>query len=119
MKSAHSAISIPPAIRGAVHRGDDRHRAVDHGADRALEDQVLILPLLVGHAVALFQIAAGAERLRGPAPVITMQRCPFGAAQKPSNTSSRSRPICVFIAFADLRPVQRHQHGVLLRVLDA
>ena len=33
-------------VGGAVHRGDDRHRAVDDGADGALEDQVLVLPLL-------------------------------------------------------------------------
>ena len=35
-----------------------------------------------------------------PAPVMTMQRCGFGAAQKLSNAASRSSPICVFIAFA-------------------
>ena len=54
-------------IGGAVHRGDDRHRAGDDGANGALEDQVLVLPLLIRHAVALFQVAAGAERARAGA----------------------------------------------------
>ena len=41
-----------------------------------------------------------AQNARAPAPVSTMQRCPFGAASIASNRSSRSRPICVFIALA-------------------
>ena len=64
MKSAAQRDLQPAGERGPVHRGDDRHRALDDGADRALEDQVLVLPLLIGHAVALFQVAPGAERAR-------------------------------------------------------
>ena len=51
-------------VGGAVHRGDDRHGAVDDGADGALEDEVLVLPLLIRHAVALLQVATGAECAR-------------------------------------------------------
>ena len=51
----------PARIGCAVHRGDHRYGAVDDGADRTLEDQVLVLPLLIGHAVTLFQVSAGAE----------------------------------------------------------
>src|SRR6185312_11615857 len=50
-------------IGGAVDRADDRHRAADKGTDGALEQQMLRLPGLVGHAEALLEVATGAERL--------------------------------------------------------
>src|ERR1700733_2058390 len=41
-----------------------------------------------------------AQNAREPAPVSTMQRCSCGAPAIVWNSSSRSRPICVFIALA-------------------
>ena len=49
-------------IGGTVDCTDDRHRAADKGADHPLEQQMLILPGRVGHAVALFEITPGAKR---------------------------------------------------------
>ncbi len=49
-------------IGRTIDRPDDRDRAADKRADHPLEQQMLILPGLVGHAVALFEVAAGAER---------------------------------------------------------
>jgi hypothetical protein len=46
-----------------VHGRYHRDRAVEQGERHALEQRVLLHPLRVGHAVALFQVAAGAERL--------------------------------------------------------
>ena len=49
-------------ISGAVDRADDRDGAADKRPDHALEQQMLVLPGLVGHAVALLEVAAGAKR---------------------------------------------------------
>ena len=51
-----------PGVSRAVDGTDDRHRAGDKGADHALEQQVLVLPLFVGHAVAFLKVTAGAKR---------------------------------------------------------
>ena len=51
------------AIGRAVDGADDRDRAVDQRPHHALENDVLARPRLVGHAAALLQVAAGAERL--------------------------------------------------------
>src|SRR5260370_15961826 len=47
---------------GAVDRPDDGDRATDKSSDHALEQQMLVLPGLVGHVVALLEVAAGAKR---------------------------------------------------------
>jgi hypothetical protein len=51
------------AIGRAVDGADDRDGTVDQRPHHALEDDVLARPCLVGHAAALLQVAAGAERL--------------------------------------------------------
>src|SRR5205085_9468793 len=51
------------AVSRAVDGADDRDRTVDQRPHHALEDDVLARPCLVGHAAALLQVAAGAERL--------------------------------------------------------
>src|SRR4029453_3481263 len=52
------------AHREALDRRDDRHRAVEHPRGGGLEDDVLGAPGLVGHALALLEVAPHAERLR-------------------------------------------------------
>ena len=50
----------------ALDGGDDGHRAVEHARGGLLEDHVLGAPGLVGHALALLQVAAHAEGLGRP-----------------------------------------------------
>ena len=52
------------------------------------------------HGYMIAKVYVPAQNARGPAPVSTMQRCSFGAPPMAWNRSSRSRPICVFIALA-------------------
>ena len=51
------------AIGRTIDGADDRNRAVDQRPHHPLEDDMLARPRLVGHAAALLQVAAGAERL--------------------------------------------------------
>ena len=47
----------------AFHGGNDRMRAVQHVERRLLENDVLIAPRVIRHALAFFQITADTERL--------------------------------------------------------
>src|SRR5262249_54259236 len=56
--------ALPPAPSAGCQpspRRDPRHRAAEHAEGRLLEDHVLRAPRLVGHGVALLEIAARAE----------------------------------------------------------
>jgi hypothetical protein len=52
----------PARDRRSVGRADDRHRAISDRAVHALEQIVLHAELLVGHAFALLEVRAAAER---------------------------------------------------------
>ena len=52
----------PSGQREALDGGDDGHRAAQHAQSRLLEDDVLGTPGLVGHLVALLEVAPRAER---------------------------------------------------------
>src|SRR5579872_1793502 len=98
----------------AVERRDHGERTVEQRPVLALEDLVLRHPLLLGHAVALFQIAAGAE-------------CPAARSRQHDATEiaglgDEAGPEIEEIAahlgvesVRDLRPVERHQQHMRRR----
>ena len=51
------------AISGAIDRSDQRKRTTHDRPHHPLEDGVLRLPGFIRHALALFEVAAGAKRL--------------------------------------------------------
>ena len=105
------------ADRRAVDGGDERERAAHQRPQHALEDGMLSLPRLVGHALAFLEVAAGAERLLASA----RQHDPrslCGSSAKPSNSSMRSRPICVFSALKTSGRFKRDEENVLVTALD-
>ena len=86
---------------------------LDDGADGALEDQVLVLPLLIGHAVALFQVAAGAERARtgaGEHDAALLVRRAVDRVEQVEQVEAHLRVHRI----GDLGPVQRDQQRVRL-----
>src|SRR5262249_39914193 len=106
-----------PGISGAVDRADDRHGATDKGAHRPLEQEMLRLPCLIGHAEALFQITAGAKRLvactRHDDAAIG-ERVAVDLVEEAEEVSPDLRVHRV----GDLRPVQGQQHEPVALVLD-
>ena len=100
------------AIGRAIDGRDQRNRAPHHRPHHPLEDRMLRLPAFVGHAVALFQIAAGAKRL------VSAAGDDHGAQ---AFEIDRERLECFHQIEAHpriqrvrhLRPVQRHQQDVV------
>ncbi len=106
----------PPRIGRPVDRADHRHRAGEKGADHALEQQMLVLPRFVGHAVALFQVAAGAKgALAGTrqhdAPVLR------GGGVDRVEKREQITPHPGVERIRRLRPVERQQHEPAATVL--
>lgn len=104
----------PPGIGRAVDRGDDRHRTGQDRAHHPLEDQMLVLPFPVGHAVALLQVPARAERPRPRTGHDDAALRVRGGAEPVERVEQVEAHLGVH-RVRDLRPVQRDQHDVVRR----
>ena len=119
-------------IGGAIHRGNDGHGTLDDRADGALENQVLVLPLLIGHAEAFLQVAAGAEGARAGtgehnATLLVGRGVDRVEQRKQVDAHLRVHRVGDFgavqgdlqrmrLRFRGLQRVVRHRHGGVLRM---
>ena len=99
MKSAHSAISKSPAYAAPL-------TAAIIGTGQSIMARIARSKIKCWscHCSSVMPLrcfrSPPAQNAFSPDPVITIHRCWLGAAQKPSNVASRSRPIWVFIELA-------------------
>ena len=104
------------AIGGAIDGGDHRDRTGQDRPQHALEHEMLGLPGFVGHAVALLEIAAGAERF-GPRAGQDGDAQPLEVDRKPLEQFHEVEPHLRIQGIRRIRPVQRDQQDMVVTPL--
>jgi hypothetical protein len=107
----------PAGERVAVDRGDQRDRAIEDHAEGALEQRMLGEPLRVRHAVALFEVAAAAERLGAGAGQHDAARL-VGIGDQAGEHIEQVAAHLGVDRVRDLRPVERHDQQMIGVRLD-
>ncbi|MGX1414304.1 hypothetical protein AB7M43_004396 [Bradyrhizobium elkanii] len=105
------------AIGRTIDRADHGNRTAQQSAQHALEDQMLCLPGLVRHAVALLQIAPGAERLVAVSGQDHRAQ-PLDVGREALEQFHQIEAHLGVHRIGRFRPVQRHQQDIAITPFD-